>query len=223
MALIRDSYGERGRQVELWECESGEELLHRWAEQRADFLFLDVYMEGMSGMQTARKLRESDPHCMIVFTTTSPDHAMDSYEVRAADYLLKPFGRQEVEEALRWCEQNAAEQLRELEVISGRERRFIPVSDIRYIEVYGRMCVVHTGTEEIQTNRGLSELEEALAGGDFLRCHRSYLVNMAHILRPEGRDFLVSGHSRVPIAAEQAARVRQSFLEWSFRRTWESR
>ena len=108
IALIRDYYGERGEQVELFEFESAEEMLAGWRDHWLGCLFLDVYMDGISGMEAARRIRETDPNCMIVFTTTSPDHAIDSYEVRAADYLIKPFGAQEVAEALHWCEENSA-------------------------------------------------------------------------------------------------------------------
>jgi len=223
IALIRDYYNTRGERVELFEYESAEEMLGGWRDNWLGCLFLDVYMDGISGMEAARRIRETDSNCMIIFTTTSPDHAIDSYEVRAADYLLKPFDQPEVEEALRWCEEVSGQRLRELEIISERERRSVPVRDILYIEVYGRMCVIHLAEEELRTNRGLGELEEELADDSFLRCHRSYLVNMAHILRPEGRDFLLSDHSRVPIAAENAGRVRQAFFEWSFKQTWESK
>jgi len=223
IALIRDYYNTRGERVELFEYESAEEMLGGWRDNWLGCLFLDVYMDGISGMEAARRIRETDSNCMIIFTTTSPDHAIDSYEVRAADYLLKPFGRQEVEEALQWCEQSSAQHLRTLEIISDREPRSVPVRDILYIEVYGRMCVIHIQGEEIRTNRGLGELEEELADDSFLRCHRSYLVNMSHILRPEGSEFVMADHSRVPIAGESAAKIRQSFFEWSFRQTWESK
>lgn len=221
--LIQTRYEERGERVELAEFESAEEMLHNWQAGWLDCLFLDVYMGGISGMEAARRIRETDQDCMIIFTTTSPDHAIDSYEVRAADYLLKPFGRQEVEEALSWVEENLAECLREIEVVSDRERRYIPIRDVLYIEVYGRISVIHTAEEEISTNRGLSELEEELSNDSFLRCHRSYLVNMAHILRPEGKDFLLTDHSRVPIAGDNVSKVRQNFFEWSFKQTWESK
>lgn len=218
--LIREYYQDRGDEVELVEFESAEELLHEWQDGWLSYLFLDVYMAGISGMEAARKIRQTDPDCIIIFTTTSPDHAIDSYEVRAADYLLKPFGKQEVEEALHWCEESAAPPQRELEIMSNRERRRIPCRDIRYIEVYGQMCTIHTKTEDLPTNQRLSKLEEEIADSSFLRCHRSYLVNMNFILRPDGRDFLLLDHTRIPIAAENVAKIKQTFFEWSFGQTW---
>lgn len=220
MALIRAYYADRGEAVELYEYESAEELLHHWRDGWLSYLFLDVYMGRLSGMEAARKIRQTDPDCVIVFTTTSPDHAIDSYEVRATDYLLKPFGKREVESTLRWCEESTGYAPRELEVVSNRETRRIPCREIQYVEVYGKTCLIHTGEEEIPTNRRLSELEAELSQDGFLRCHRSYLVNMSCILRPEERDFLLLDHTRIPIAVENAAKVKQQFFVWSFQQTW---
>lgn len=220
ISLIQAYYRDR-EGVEIYEYESAEELLHHWRDGWLTCLFLDVYMGGLSGMEAARKIRETDPGCMVIFTTTSPDHAIDSYEVRASDYLLKPFGREEVAAALRWCEETA-DDLQEITVIAERERRQVACREIFYIEVYGRASIIHTAREQIRTNRALGELEAEIGGESFLRCHRSYLVNMRHIRRPEGRDFLLLNQERVPIAQESAARVRQAFFEWTFRQTWEN-
>lgn len=220
MKLIRDYYSERGETVELHEYESAEELLHGWRDGWLSYLFLDVYMGRLSGMEAARKIRETDPECVIIFTTTSPDHAIDSYEVRATDYLLKPFGKQEVESTLRWCEETVGHTSPELEVLSGWETRRIPYREIRYVEVYGKLCVIHTEQEEIPTNRRLSEIEAELDDGNFLRCHRSYLVNMNYILRPEERDFVLLDRTRVPLAVKNATKLKQMFFEWSFQQTW---
>ncbi|MBQ3077049.1 MAG: response regulator transcription factor [Clostridia bacterium] len=220
MQLIGDYYAARGEQVELHEYESAEELLHHWQDGWLNYLFLDVYMGRTSGMDAARKIRETDPDCVIIFTTTSPDHAIDSYEVRATDYLLKPFGRAELESTLRWCEETVAAAPREIEVETEGQIRRIPCREIRYIEVYGKQCVIHTEGEEISVNRRLGELEAELEGEGFLRCHRSCLVNMSHILRPEERDFLLLDRTRIPIAVKSAAKLKQAFFEWSFQQTW---
>ena len=83
--------------------------------------------------------------------------------------------------------------------------------------------LTYTVQEDIETNQRLSRLEEEIGDESFLRCHRSYLVNMRYILRPEGRDFVLTDQTRVPIAMKQAAKIKQTFFEWSFKQTWEMR
>lgn len=80
-----------GAEAELLEFESGENFLAAEKEQRFTAAFLDIYMHGMSGMDAAKELRKTDADCLLVFTTTSTDHALEGFQVRALHYLVKPF------------------------------------------------------------------------------------------------------------------------------------
>lgn len=82
-----------GAEAELLEFESGESFLAAEKEQRFTAAFLDIYMHGMSGMDAAKELRKTDADCLLVFTTTSTDHALEGFQVRALHYLVKPFFR----------------------------------------------------------------------------------------------------------------------------------
>ena len=82
-----------GAEAELLEFESGESFLAAEKEQRFTAAFLDIYMHGMSGMDAAKELRKTDTDCLLVFTTTSTDHALEGFQVRALHYLVKPFPR----------------------------------------------------------------------------------------------------------------------------------
>lgn len=88
---------------------NGETFLASFTVGSFDIVFLDIYMDGLSGMETAQKLRTLDASCRIVFVTTSPDFAVDSYDVNAAFYLLKPVTMERVSKALERCHLSAAE------------------------------------------------------------------------------------------------------------------
>ena len=94
-ALLREQLAQqlarRGAEAELLEFDSGEAFLAAEKERRFTAAFLDIYMEGMTGMEAARTLRKTDTDCLLVFTTTSTDHALDGFQVRALHYLVKPF------------------------------------------------------------------------------------------------------------------------------------
>lgn len=75
------------------EYTSGEELLRQFSAGRYDLIFLDIYMGGMSGVETAKRIRALDKNVMLVFVTTSNEFASESYAVKANFYLLKPVGR----------------------------------------------------------------------------------------------------------------------------------
>ena len=86
----------RGTEAELLEFDSGEAFLAAENEQRFSAAFLDIYMEGLSGMEAAKELRKTDADCLLVFTTTSTDHALEGFQVRALHYLVKPFSEAEL-------------------------------------------------------------------------------------------------------------------------------
>lgn len=100
-ALLREQLARqlarRGAEAELLEFDSGEAFLAAEKERRFTAAFLDIYMEGMTGMEAARALRKTDTDCLLVFTTTSTDHALEGFQVRALHYLVKPFTEGEID------------------------------------------------------------------------------------------------------------------------------
>ena len=91
----------RSVQADLLEFESGEAFLTAEREQRFTAAFLDVYMTGMSGVDAAKELRTFDTDCLLIFTTTSTDHALEGFQVRAMHYLVKPFDSAQITACLR--------------------------------------------------------------------------------------------------------------------------
>ncbi len=100
-ALLKDRLEQqlqrRNVQADILEYESGETFLE--AARKAPFTaaFLDIYMDGMTGMEAAKKLRKTDTDCLLVFITTSTDHALEGFQVRALHYLVKPFTEADID------------------------------------------------------------------------------------------------------------------------------
>ena len=101
-ALLKDRLEQqlhrRNVQADILEYESGETFLE--AARKAPFTaaFLDIYMDGMTGMEAAKKLRKTNTDCLLVFTTTSTDHALEGFQVRALHYLVKAMNAKRVDE-----------------------------------------------------------------------------------------------------------------------------
>ena len=93
--LVRQ-LSQRGADAEILEFDSGEAFLAAEEAQRFTAAFLDIYMDGLSGMDAAKELRKTDADCLLVFTTTSTDHALEGFQVRAFHYLVKPFSEAEL-------------------------------------------------------------------------------------------------------------------------------
>jgi len=213
-------FEERNEKALVVSFESGDELIAKIEDHPYHIVFMDVYMEGLSGVETSQRLRKLGKECAIIFTTTSPDHAMAGYEIRASDYLLKPFLREDVFNALDYAIEHIPKQQRSIEIVSDRQRVSLPIRDIEFIEVYGHECQIHmTSGKVFSTNQSLRTLEETV-GDDFIRCHKSYLVNANRIQRSADGAFLLTNGEKVPIGAEQEKKSKQEFYEWSFHHTW---
>ena len=200
---------------------SGESLLDALrGPEPVHLLFLDIYMPGLSGVETARRIRSSGRELAIIFATTSQDHGLDSFEVQASDYLVKPFREADVAACLDWFFAHMPEPLRLLSVYSEGEWQQLPLMSIFYIDVYGHQSRIHTSRGVVVARRGLDDLEAAIDSRDFLRCHRSFLVNLNHVEGIEGNDFRMEDQTLVPISSANAARIRSQFIDWTYMKAW---
>ena len=93
---LETQFETRGIYAELVEFENGEDFLAAAKECSFPILFLDIYMSGENGVEVAKELREFDSDCLLIFTTTSVDHALDGFKVRAMQYLVKPYEEAEL-------------------------------------------------------------------------------------------------------------------------------
>ncbi len=166
---------------------TGEEMLK--SQNDFDIYFLDVEMNGISGMDAARQIRQEQEEnggvkSIIIFVTGYDKYMNDAFDVAAFHYLLKPIN----EEKFRAVFGRA---LKELSVAEDRSSRYILIKnsgaqqkvflkDIFYIESANKKVIVHTNVG-VLTSYGKIEDLEKLVGGGFYRCHRCYLVNMEHI------------------------------------------
>lgn len=210
-----------GLSVRLRLYASGESLLAALhGPEPIHLLFLDIYMPGLSGVETARRIRSSGSDLSIIFATTSQDHGLDSFEVQASDYLVKPFREEDVTACLDWFFAHMPEPLRLLSVYSEGEWQQLPLMSIYYIDVYGHQSRIHTPRGVVVARRGLDDLESAIDSRDFLRCHRSFLVNLNHVEGVEGNDFRKKDRTLVPISSANAARIRSQFIDWTYMKAW---
>lgn len=167
---------------------SGKELLE--VKLHFDIIFLDIQMEGINGIETARKLRERGEEAILIFITGLKEYVFDAFDVSAFHYLLKPVEEEKfyrvfykaLEELKKREQQKQREnQKQEQFFVKTRTRSFtINKNDILFIENRARKVEIHTKKELIEIYAVMNELEQQL-GQNFYRCHRGYLVNLAYI------------------------------------------
>ncbi|WP_435057022.1 LytR/AlgR family response regulator transcription factor [Streptomyces sp. bgisy060] len=163
-----------------------------------DVVFLDIHMPGLTGLDVARLLAGFARPPFVVFVTAHEGFALQAFDLKAVDYVLKPVRRERLAEAVRRLHElvhattvptpavtPAAEQI---PVELGGVTRFVPVEDVVYVEAHGDYARLHTDHGSHLVRIPISALEERWAARGFVRIHRSHLVALARIdeLRLEG-------------------------------------
>ena len=214
--MLRAYESAHGPELDLETAADGSEMLALWKPNRWDLIFLDIYMPQIDGVEAARRLRKVDSRCEIVFATTSREHGMEGYELHAMDYLdylAKPFGQLDVDSVMDWFLQQRDEKHRELLVRTQEGEETVRAQEIRYIESRGHTCVIHTPDRRISVRGSIDELAADLDSA-FFRCHKSFLLNFAHVAEIENNAFRMDSGESVPISAANLSRSKTALLAW---------
>jgi two-component system LytT family response regulator len=203
------------------ECNDGFEGVKAIVQHQPDLIFLDIQMPKINGFEMLELIEEPPA---VIFTTAFDEYAIKAFESHAVDYLLKPFSRDRFEKAVsKWLQSgkslqgreqlgqlldsvasSPSEQHRVVVKLSGKIR-IIPVEDIHYLEAADDYVKIHTKDGGFLKNKTMSHFENILNKNQFVRTHRSYMVNISEITRidPYEKDnhlaILKSG-SRVPVS-----------------------
>ena len=202
-AALRERLG--GDELHLKCYESAEGLLADYAPGAFQLAFLDVRMEGMSGVELAQKLRAADKDLMIVFLTTSPEYIFDVAGFHPFDYLIKPCKPDKLDHVLREARRMLAAIEPELALRVDRAEVRVPYSELVAVAVRDHEAEVRTSSGQVLTTtaRLTEELRALSADPRFLACYRGVLLNMDSIVS-FGKDTI-----RVLGGAEYPMRVRE--------------
>jgi two-component system, LytTR family, response regulator len=213
----------------LQECSDGFEGIKAIQQHRPDLIFLDIQMPKINGFEMLELVEEPPA---VIFTTAFDEYAIKAFESHAVDYLLKPFNKERFDKAVRkWIDQRAGgaakapatdtdsdptgalletaaqspAQQQRIVVKTGGKIKIIPLEDIHYLEAADDYVKIHTHNGAFLKNRTMSYFEKALDGAQFVRTHRSYILNVQQVTRidPYEKDshlcILQSG-AQVPVS-----------------------
>lgn len=197
---------------------SSEEFLFNLNENiDTDILILDIQMEQMNGIELAKKVRERDEEIAIIFVTGVSEHMSKGYSVGAIDYILKPLKEDELSDSLDRAYRKI-KQLKEkkesLKVVTDKQILKIRYSDIKYFVVYSHYVHIELLNKKITYKKRISDLEEELPKSHFLRCHRSYIVNLHFIKSIEKESLTLDDNTIIPISRGKRERVLEVFMNY---------
>jgi two-component system LytT family response regulator len=213
------------------ECRNGLEAVKAVAEYKPDLLFLDVQMPKLTGFDVLELI---GPDVPVIFVTAYDEYAMRAFEVHAVDYLLKPVGKERLAAALqRVTAQTSAKKpastelamaarppgqfAERLVVKDGTRVTLIPVAKLEYAEAQDDYVALASEGKKHLKQQTIASLEAALDPKQFVRIHRSYLVNLERVTRiePYGKDSrvaILSNGAKLPVSRAGYARL-QALLD----------
>lgn len=175
------------------EAGDGEEALRAIESLQPQLMFLDVQMPGLGGFEVVERMDEAN-RPLIVFVTAFEQYALDAFRASAAQYLLKPVDREELQKAMARVRQLIAAPLQRVAVKSRGRTFLFRVDQIDWIEAAGNYVRLHIGRERHLLRETMTGIEEKLDQRRFVRIHRSAIVNLERVreLQPTSHgDFTV--------------------------------
>ena len=194
---------------------TGDSLLD--AGKQFDIVFLDIQMDGMDGIETAKKLRERDEDTILIFITGIREYVFKAFDVAAFHYLLKPIEEDKFREVFGRAKkelEKRKKQRRETIFIKTRKRSYTLEKDsILYIESRAKKVEIHTAGETIEAYASMNEMEAQLGDG-FYRCHRGYLVNMAYVTEYDSKSLTLNNGEYVYLAKEKYGEFVKAYMRY---------
>lgn len=205
---LRRFAAERKRTLQITAFADGESFLAAF-DHNFDIVLLDIEMEGIDGMETARRLRERDEKVCLLFVTYLANFAVQGYSVHALDFLVKPVGYENFSMKMDRAVV-AADRARKKEIIvsAAEGDRRLPIDELYYVEVMNHTLIYHTKGGALSVRGAIRDCETLLAPYDFARCNKSYLVNMNYVTEIRRNEIRV-GDTLLPIGSTR----RQDFLK----------
>ena len=192
---------------------SGEELLA--SEKVYDLILLDIDMDGMSGIETARNLRIRDKDVKLIYITNYSDYTIFAFAVHAFAYLLKPLDKEkffeQMDEAVSYGIKRPE---KELEWIAREGIVHCLPTEILYFEYLGREVVMHTEDKVCHLKKKINDVAEMMRNYDFVMPHKSFVVNLYRVESIHGYDITMTDGSVVPLSQKKSAEFRRSLNQY---------
>lgn len=189
---------------------SGPSFLENFEKGDYDLILLDIYMPRMTGMQVAEEIRAIDEDAWIIFLTTSRDHALESYNVFASGYVLKPL----LENAPQL--ETLLTRLLPKDALAGGECLSVPYSHILYMDCQGsRGAILHLEDRTLASQNSYQELADILLTDErFLETYHRLILNMNAVTAMKEDTFLLKGDLSLPISRRKKKEVKQHYMQF---------
>lgn len=199
---------------------SGKEFLKAYRPFQYAAVFLDIYMGGMTGLETADALRKTDRNLPLIFITSSPEHMADAFRFHAYEYLTKPFDKSRLFQLMDDLMYRQTKTEACLSFLSNRENQMVPYSQILYVRSSNHTTEVQTTDDRLYVTRmNFSDIADQLSADPrFLLIIRGILVNMDDIIRFADHSCYLEHHVQLPVNVKNYRQLEQIWKNYVFQK-----
>ena len=208
---------EKGVRVSIDNFKSAESFLFKWEDyDKYDIIFLDIKLSQMSGLELSNLIREKNKSVKIVFVTGIFKYASHGYKVGALHYLMKPINTEDLYFCLDKTQEeiNKKEKLGMIVLETAKKSIKLSYNDIHYCIMFSPYIDIHTDLEKITVRKKISEIESMLPDERFVRCHRSYIVNIKYIKSIEKCNLVLEIGVKIPISRGKFKELNEVFINY---------
>ncbi|MCD7922055.1 MAG: LytTR family DNA-binding domain-containing protein [Clostridiales bacterium] len=201
---------------------SGEDFLALFEPGYYQLVFLDIYMEDLTGIDVAKQIREKDMDCLLVFVTTSAEHVWDSLPLHPFDYLIKPCRTERAAQVLTDAAKVLPQNTASLELTCGRKKISVAYSDLISLEADRHHAIVTAAKRDplrCYIDSFASLWDTLRQDSRFLLCNRGIILNMDYIEKLGESEFIMKSGQAFPIRHNNRNEVTQAFLTYQYERT----
>ncbi len=203
---------------DITEYEDAESMLHDIEAngRKFDLFLLDIYLPGITGVEAARRIRTQNRNALLVFLSTSEDFYREAFDLYAFHYLIKPVQENSLTEVLQKTSDIINRPEETLRITFNGEDTILRQSDISYVSSSNHILHFHLQDGTRHTSYGkLDEMQPRLTEHCFIRCHKSFIVNIRHVTKLAKEGFYIED-TLIPISRTYTASARESYKKLLF-------
>lgn len=202
----------------------GTDFLNNYSIESYDLIIMDIIMNDMTGIDVIKSIRDIDDNTLVAFITSSLDYALESYRLEAIKYIEKPVSNKQIFDLLEIAQIKRKNKPSFIIKRNGEDYA-IPFNRIIYLEQQGRNLIIHiSGNNIIEINEKMDKIESRFIQQSFIRCHKSYLVNLSYIksINKDLSLFEMKEGGNAYIRRESMSQAKKAYEDYLFNKARES-
>lgn len=208
--MIENNLNLIGSNYEISIFENGEKLLYY--SDKCHIYFLDIQLDEISGIDVAKKIRNSHKNAIIIFITGYKDYVFEAFDVNAFHYIMKPIDESKFKKILYSAVDVLEKKDKFILAKTFSSSAKIYLKDIIYIESQQRKIKVHTTYDIIEYYYKLADLEDKLVKENFFRCHKSYIVNLQYVQSFDNTSITLKNQEKIFVSKYKLSDFSKAFM-----------